>query len=126
MSLPAESDIIPCSNTSVARVARRLPVGGGVAPSVRERALRRLSGIVLTTHHLDGGHHVEEIISTEEVGLHLEVEALERRAQRPNRIQFVPDREGGFGGMLKRPHHEGLVPDGSIDAIPRQILDVRF
>jgi len=52
----------------------------------RRRPHRR-SGIVLTTDHLDGGHHVEEIISAEEVSLCVEHEAIEGRADGPHRVQ---------------------------------------
>ena len=90
----------------------------------RIRSPKIASGIVLTTRHLDGGHYVEEIISAEEVGLHVEVEALGRRAQGPDRIQLGPDLERRFAGMLQRPEHERLLPDGSIDALPSQILKV--
>ena len=58
--VPAGSDIIPHFHASAAGVTTRLPVGDGDAPSSGiSLSEDRLSGIPLTTDHLDGGHCVE-------------------------------------------------------------------
>jgi hypothetical protein len=79
------------------------------------------SGIGLRTDHLDGGHHVEQIISAEEVGLCVEEKAIEARADRPHRIQEWPHSEGSFEIVLQAPDHEGLRSDSPIDALPSRV-----
>jgi hypothetical protein len=91
---------------------------GPESPLLSQSQRSERSGIVFTTDLLDGGDQVEEVISAEEVGLHVEEEAIERRADRPNGIQQRPYSEGGFAGVLQDPQHERLVSEGSVDALP--------
>lgn len=99
--------------SAVSRATVVEPDGCRIEPAAPNR-----SGNVLTTDDLDRGHHAEEIVTAEEVGLCVEHETIEARADGPHRIQEWPHSEGGFASVLQVPHHEGLPPNSPVDALP--------
>jgi hypothetical protein len=82
---------LPQTDPSAVGATRLLSIGDSGAPGFRfteDRAvLRAAQESCSRPDQLDGGHHLEEIISAEAVGLCVEEKAIEARADGPHRIQ---------------------------------------